>query len=294
MKKVLIIYNPASGNCLFPQNLDKITAVCLELGYLPSYYRIGSQLEMTRLFEDIESYSMLLISGGDGTLSRTLNLLIRNGINLPVGIIPSGTANDFATALGIEGHPVDITRKLLSGRQLSADTGQVNDRFFINVVSAGMLTTISQEVNNIMKKSLGVTAYYLKGAQQLWNITPLSLIIETDTLKIEEDFMLFMVMNSSTAGTFKNIAPDANITDGLLDVLLLKKCTLSQLMTVLLEAHKGKGLHLRSPMVKYFQTRWVKISSPKGIKTDVDGEPGPELPLEIKVLPGQLTLLVPK
>lgn len=294
MKKVLIIYNPASGNCLFPQNLDWITAVCLELGYLPVFYRIDSKLEMSRLFEDIESYSLLLISGGDGTVSRTLNLLFRSGKNIPVGIIPSGTANDFATTLGIEGHPVDITRKLLSGRQLSADTGQVNDRFFINVVSAGILTTISQEVNNIIKKNLGVTAYYLKGIQHLWNIAPLSLNIESDTLMIKDEIMLFMVMNSSTAGTFKNIAPSAGIRDGLLDVLLLKKCTLSQLITVLLEAHKGKGLHLRSPLVKYFQARWVKVSSPKGIKTDVDGEPGPELPLEIKVLPGQLTLLVPQ
>lgn len=293
MKKVLIIYNPASGDRSFVKYLDQITKTCIELEYLPVYYSVGLCNQNDRLFDDTENYTLLLISGGDGTVNRTINQLFRNEFNIPVGIIPSGTANDFATALGIKGHPVAITKKLLSGKQTSIDIGWVNERYFINVINVGITTTISEEVNNIIKNNLGVTAYYLHGLQYLWNISPIRVTIETDKFIVHEEIILLLVLNSSTAGTFRNIAPNADISDGLLDILMVRKCSLKKLLTLILKAYKGMGEHLNSPLVNYYQARWIKVTSHESIKTDIDGEPGPYLPLDVKILPKQLTLLVP-
>lgn len=292
MKKVLIIYNPASGGAGFVPYIDQITAACITHGYLPTYYRVGT-CRHQNVFEDIHHYQLILSSGGDGTLNYTVNELLQVGADVPVGIIPSGTANDFANALGIRGNPVAVAEQLLTGKEQLTDVGWVNGRYFINVISTGILADVAYDVNQLIKRKLGVTAYYLRGLQSLSNLTPIPLQIESDAFCIEDRLLLLLVVNSTTAGTFKNIAPKADLSDGMLDVLLLKKCTLPKLINILLEAYKGKGTHLTSPLVEYHQVKWLNVQSPHNVISDVDGEEGPGMPLEIKVLPKKLRLLVP-
>lgn len=291
VEKLLILYNPASGKFGIQAYLDQITRVCLKHGYLPAYYRTRSCPEDDKVFRDIEEFHTVLVAGGDGTVSWAVNRLLSSGADPTVGIIPSGTANDFATALGIMGSPVEVVNNLLQGREIRVDVGQVNEYYFINVVSAGLLATVPQEVDYRLKKKLGITAYYLEGLQQLRNISSIPLTLETEDRKISEEALLLLVMNSPTVGTFKNIAPRADIADGLLDVLLVKKCSLPQVVTLLLEVFKGDGKHLHSPYIDYFPARWVRVTSPHTVPTDIDGEPGPPLPLEIKVLRHRLRLL---
>ncbi|WP_031513219.1 diacylglycerol/lipid kinase family protein [Desulfofalx alkaliphila] len=293
MKKALIIYNPTSGNHKFPQQIDSVVESCHRHGYLPTLYRICPHLDYDRVFDAIGKYQVLLVSGGDGSVSRAVNRLMQSDADLPMGIIPAGTANDFATALGLEKHPGMAVDKLLGGGVAKVDIGRINDRYFINVASAGVLTTISQEVNNAIKSRLGVTGYYLKGLEHLWQAKPMPVKMEGDGFSIDQEVMLFLVLNSSTAGSIRNVSPKAAITDGLLDVIILKKCTPAQLVPLLLQAYEGRGAHLNSPLVEYYQTSRLRVSSEEDIKTDIDGEPGPKMPLDIEVLPGRLKLLIP-
>ncbi|MBO8136738.1 MAG: YegS/Rv2252/BmrU family lipid kinase [Desulfotomaculum sp.] len=293
MQRALIIYNPTSGNHSFPQQLDQVTEACHSFGYLPTFYRIGPELEYDQVFKTIDQYQVLFISGGDGSLSRAVNRLLHAKADLPVGIIPSGTANDFATALGLERQPGTAVRRLLAGDVINVDVGQINEQYFVNVASAGVLTTISQEVNNAIKSRLGVTGYYLKGLEHVWQASPIAVNIQGEGFEIEEEVMLFLVLNSTTAGSIRNVAPNASITDGKLDVVILKKCSPAQLVPLLLRAYEGRGAHLNHPLVEYHQTKWVKVTSNDSIKTDIDGEPGPGLPLNIEVMPGRLKLMVP-
>ncbi|MTI81500.1 MAG: YegS/Rv2252/BmrU family lipid kinase [Firmicutes bacterium] len=293
MKKALIIYNPTSGNHSFPQQLDEVTEACHTYGYLPTFYRIGPELDYDKVFEKIGQYQVLLISGGDGSVSRGVNRLLHADADLPVGIIPSGTANDFATALGLERQPGVAVKRLLAGDAVNVDVGRINDRYFVNVASAGVLTTISQEVNNAIKSRLGVTGYYLKGLEHVWQASPISVKIEGEGFEIDEEVMLFLVLNSTTAGSIRNVAPYAAIADGKLDLVVLKKCSPAHLVPLLLRAYEGRGTHLQHPLVEYHQTRWVKVTSNENLRSDIDGEPGPHLPIDIEVLPGRLKLMVP-
>ncbi len=292
MNQVLITYNPASGSAGLVPYLDQITDLCISNGYLPTYFRIGS-CPLENVVADINRYQLILVSGGDGTLSQTINDLLNAGADVPIGVIPCGTANDFANALGLKGSPVAVTRQLLAGKESTVDVGWVNGRYFINVFSTGIFADVSYEVNQLIKRKLGVTAYYLKGLQSLKNITPLPLQIESDAFSIDKELLLLLVLNSNTVGTFQNIAPKADLSDGKLDVLLLRKCSLPKLINILLEAYKGKGNHLKSPLIKYHQVKWLKVQSPINVQSDVDGEKGPNMPLEIKVIPNKLRIILP-
>lgn len=291
MKKLLLLYNPASGKSGVQAYLDQITRVCVKHGYLPAYYRTGSGPADDQVFRDMGEFHTVLVAGGDGTVSWAVNRLLSCGVDPIVGIIPSGTANDFANALGCRGNPVEVVDQLLRGRAIRADVGQVNDHYFINVVGAGFLATVPQDVDYRLKKRLGIIAYYLKGLQQLRHIPSMLLTLETEARKITVDTLLLLVMNSPTVGTFKNIAPRADIADGMLDVLCVKKCSLPQVTALLLDVFRGDGKHLQSPYIDYFPARWINVTSPHPVPTDIDGEPGPTLPLKIKVLPQRLKLL---
>lgn len=247
----------------------------------------------SRVFKAAQECQALLVCGGDGTISWTVHHLVKAGVDIPVGVIPSGTANDFASALGLSGNPVEVAAKLFSGREIRADIGQVNENCFINVVSTGAWATVPQAVNPQLKRRLGILAYYLEGLQQIRNLAPVPLTLEADGVNTSVEAMILLVMNSSSVGTFKNVALGAEVSDGWLDVLLVRKCPAPHLIAVLLEVYRGEGKHLQSPFVDYFKCQWLKVSSPLDVPTDVDGEPGPELPLNIKVLPQRLRILVP-
>lgn len=293
MKNALVIYNPASGNQSFHRYIDQVVECCHRYGYLATFCRVGQGLDFDGIFNDIFRYHIVLLSGGDGTVSWGINRLMQGGFNLPVGIIPSGTANDFATALGLEKHPGIAVSRLLAGDVANVDIGRINDKYFVNVASGGILTTISQEVDTALKSRLGVTGYYLKGLEHLWQANPISVTIEGEGFKIDQEIMLFLVLNSNTAGSIRNVSPRASITDGLLDVMVLKKCSPAHFIPLLMRAYEGRGTHINSPLVEHHQTPWVKVSSQYQIKTDIDGEPGPSLPLDIEVLPGRLKLMIP-
>lgn len=294
LKKALIIYNSASGNQGFYKHMDEVVAVCHRFGYLPTFYRIDPAQTHQQVFKMVEQYQVVFICGGDGTIGRVVDQLLHTKADMPVGIIPAGTANDFATALALEKDPGTAVAGLLAGDLLEIDMGMVNDRHFINVAGAGILTTISQEVDNAIKSRLGVTGYYLRGLEHIRRAAPMPVTIEGDNFKINEEIMLFLVLNSTTAGSIKNIAPHAKITDGLLDVVLLKKCPPVQLVPLLMRVYEGKGAHLSHPLVEHHQTRWVKVTAGEDIISIIDGEIGPPLPLNIRVLPGRLKLLVPR
>lgn len=293
MKRALIIYNPASGNHSFHKHIDEVVEACHQFGYLPTLYRIGPELDYHRVFDVVEQYQVLLICGGDGSVSRAVNRLLHTGADLPVGIIPAGTANDFAMALGLEKQPGTAVRRLLAGDVVNVDIGRINNQYFVNVAGAGVLTTISHEVDNAIKSRLGVTGYYLKGLEHLWQAAPMPVTIEGENFKISEEVMLFLVLNSTTAGSIRNVAPNASIADGLLDVVVLKKCNPAQLVPLLVRAYEGRGAHLSNPLVEYYQTRWVKVTAQEDIISDIDGEVGPRLPLDIEVIPSRLKLLIP-
>ncbi|WP_304509654.1 YegS/Rv2252/BmrU family lipid kinase [Anaerotignum sp.] len=288
--KILLIYNPNAGNQVFKNNLDVIIEKFQKKGYLVSPFRIGKGIDLNELFQRInpEQYKKILISGGDGTINQVLNAMLNNGINLPIGIYPAGTANDFAQNFNLPTSVDEITDIYTRENYTYADIGRINERYFINVASVGCLVDVSQRTDTKLKSSFGIFSYYFKGIEEFQKLKPVKIKMESDQFIFDGEAYFMIIMNGKSAGGFKKIAPLSVYNDGLLDIYIFKKCPLIDLMSLVGKVLKGE--HDSSPYVIYFQSSKLTVMCDENIGTDLDGEEGTGFPLDVRILPSQVRI----
>ncbi|MCL2350496.1 MAG: YegS/Rv2252/BmrU family lipid kinase [Defluviitaleaceae bacterium] len=297
MKKIKLIYNPLSGDRMFKENLDAYIAALQGVGYVVHLFRLDENVIFNDMLGELGGYDALAVSGGDGTVNAVISAMLRNDIKTPLAIIPSGTANDFAAFLGLAKDPEALAASLYYENRIWADVGQVNDRYFINVCGAGLFTNVSQRVNENLKTTLGKLAYYLKSLEEIPSFQPLPVRITTSDQMLELDIFLFLALNTTGTGGFGKLAPKAHISDGLLDFVIVKSCSIMDLGKLFIKILRQQDF-LSDPNILYFQDNFVKIQllehKPKYDISDVDGEYGPKLPLTIQAIPKKIPLIIPR
>jgi len=214
--------------------------------------------------------------------------MINNEVDLPLAIFPSGTANDFAYYFDIP-HDIESMVKLaLEDNYTYADVGMINDRYFINVAAMGFLVDVSQKTDPNIKNTLGIMSYYLRGVSEVPKLQPLPVTIQSEEYSAKEKMYFMLVMNGRSAGGFKRVAANAEINDGLLDVLLFREMPITELPGLLVSFLQGQ--HTENKNVVYFKTRKMHVESDRIISTDIDGEKGCEFPLDIRCIPKKLRI----
>ena len=287
-KKVLLFYNPHSGNGLFKNNLDHIIKRFQEHDLVIVPVRAAEGLQIRHVLKTMHphEYRQIIAAGGDGTINICVNAMIENDINLPLAIFPAGTANDFAYYFDI---PNDIDGMIdiaLGTSYTNADVGKVNNRHFVNVAAMGALISVSQKTDATMKNSLGVMAYYLKGLTEIRNITSEHVKLITPETTYEEDMYFMVVMNGKSAGGFRKLSPETEINDNKLDVVLFREMPLLEMGPLLFDVMQGR--HSENKNVLTFSTDKLRIESESDIATDIDGEKGEKFPLEFSLLHNRL------
>lgn len=289
MNKVKFIYNPYSGEGAILKNIDKIIDIHQKEGYTIIPYRIQKEISIEEAFNEIDkSYKYILIAGGDGTIDNVVNVMKQKGIDLPIGVLPVGTANDFAKFLGMTNNIEDSVKQILNSEPIKVDLGHVNDKYFVNVLSTGLFTDVSQKTDTNLKNTLGKLAYYIKGIEQLPNFRSLNVKITANGKVYNTPMYLMLVFNGQTAGGFK-IALDAKVDDGLLDVVILKSCHIPEFIHVFLKFMMGE--HMDDPRVEYIKAEELLIESTEDIVTDIDGEKGPDFPLRVSCIKDGIAVL---
>lgn len=288
--KVKFIYNPYSGENLILSKLDKVISLHQEAGYTIVPYRITAGEDVGVALNDIKdgNYKYILIAGGDGTVDSVVNAMAKSGVSLPIGILPVGTANDFSKFLGMPSDVEEACKQILSSEVKSVDLGSINDKYFVNVASTGLFTDVSQKTDVNLKNTIGKLAYYLKGLEELPNFRKLHVNILSKEVEFDGEMYLLLVFNGATAGNF-NLATRADACDGLLDIIMFKAVQIYELLPLFIKVLKGE--HLDSNKVLYFKTDYLKVECHEDIVTDIDGEKGPDFPLEIKCIKGGLKIL---
>jgi len=289
MKKVLLIYNPVSGAGKSVQLLDEVVQHFQHRNMLLIPLRTPYRDELLSRLLD-EGVSLVLAAGGDGTVHRVVNSLMRHQPPPPFGVIPLGTANGFAENLGYPGQELNLLRLDLKN-QLAVDVGRVAGRYFTNIASAGLLTNIPYKVDQRLKNNLGKMAYYLQGVAEIPNFRAVEAeFIADGKTAFKGEMLLFLILNGSRAGGFGSLMPGAEIGDGFFDCLVFKKCALTDFINILFKVLTGK--HLNDSNVLYFRHRCLDVTGPIELATDLDGEQGPPLPWRVEVLPGGLKVLI--
>lgn len=288
--KVLLFYNPKSGNGLFKNNLDHIIKRFQERGLVIVPVRAAEGLQIRHVLKTMHphEYRQIIAAGGDGTINICVNAMIENDIDLPLAIFPAGTANDFAYYFNI---PNDIDGMIdiaLGTKYSNADVGKVNDRHFVNVAAMGGLISVSQKTDPNLKNSMGIMAYYLKALTEIRNLSAEHVRLITPRETYEEDMYFMVVMNGISAGGFRKLSPETEINDNLLDVVLFREMPIREMVPLLVDVMQGR--HSENKNVLTFSTNELRIESDSDIATDIDGEKGENFPLKFSILHNRLQI----
>jgi diacylglycerol kinase (ATP) len=229
----------------------------------------------------------LFVAGGDGTLNEAMNGLVSaNALDrVAVGVIPLGTGNDFATALGIPPEVETALDVLRQGCERRVDLGDVNGRVFVNTSGGGFVAEVSVATTPQLKTIAGRLAYFIGGAQALMEFDPVGALItiEPDRRRWDLDLYAFAVCNSRLIGGGRLIAPDAIIDDGRLDVCLIE--SMGALEFAALARKVAGGDHVNDPRVIYTQAESVHIELDRDVKINTDGEVFEARQCDYRVLP---------
>lgn len=294
MKKIKLIYNSGAGQSKFKYFLDPIIEKFMDNDIEVSIFRAANNTNLYEFLKDVDKdgYSAIVVAGGDGTVNRVVNVIMKNNIKTPLGVIPAGTSNDFARHLKMPQNFSECIDKLLTFNVQPVDVGKVNDKYFVNICSAGLFTNVSQKVDPNLKNSLGKLSYFITAVNQMVKFKPFEVKIETENDIYIEKVKVMLVFNGSSVGGIDAFCDNSSIQDGLLDMLIIKDCNIAD--TSLLAGKLFAKNHYTDKNVIYSKEKWIKITKTKGKcdLPDVDGDPGPNFPLEIKCVEGAINMLL--
>lgn len=276
-KKMLLVYNPKSGQQEFQLNLSQVVDAFTRAGYLVTTYptqAVRDAYEVTLAHSG--EYDCLVCSGGDGTLNETIDALMLCESRPVFGYIPSGTTNDFATSLGLPRDVLKAAEVVIGGEARPLDIGQFGGEYFSYVAAFGLFTDVSYGTPQGMKNALGHFAYLMEGVKRLGSIRSYRCTIKVGAEVIEDDFLLGMVSNSLSIGGFKlREAVNVKMDDGLFEVVLLRKpknfIDLQNVIASLL----NQELYTESLVLR--RASEVSVLSQEPISWTLDGEFGGEM-----------------
>jgi YegS/Rv2252/BmrU family lipid kinase len=233
----------------------------------------------------------VLVGGGDGTLNRLLPALL--GAGVAVGVLPLGTANDFANSLGIPAGPRQAVRVGLEGRVTRVDVGRVNGRPFLNAASLGLGAEVTARVSAELKARLGFLGYPRAMLGAYREVRPFRARIRIDDAPPQRLRCIHLAVgNGPRYGGGALIAEDARLDDGRLHLFALAPLPLWRLL--LLAPWLGRGRHRGRPDTLTRPALRVRVQTSRRLPVSADGEIVASTPAEFDLLPAALGVLVPR
>ncbi len=235
----------------------------------------------------------LVVVGGDGMVHLGVNLCAGTPVRL--GIVAAGTGNDFARNLGLPVRdPSAAVRVINAGVTRAVDAGKVTDaagevRWFGGVLGAGFDAVVAARAAR-MRWPRGAMRYNLAIARELPVFRPIPYVVNLDGERLTTRAMLVAVANTTSFGGGMKVCPDADVSDGLFDVLIVHELSIVAFLRVFPRVFSGT--HVGHPAVDIRRARRVRLEA-HGISAQADGEPMAVLPLEVDLVPAALTVAVP-
>lgn len=274
MKKLLFVYNPRSGKGQINQHLAAVIDIFVKGGYEVTAHPTQAQNDAYEKFlSRCEDFDAAVCSGGDGTLNETIKALMTKGSRMPLGYIPAGTMNDFASSLGIPKDMPEAAKIIVNGQSAVVDVGSFNSEYFTYVAGFGAFTDVSYETPQQMKNMFGSLAYIMEGMKRLNTFKYYRVSVKHDGETIEDDFIFGMVSNSTSVGGIKGLSgADVKLDDGLFEVLLIKKP--SSLGEFNLTINSLIRRELDAEYFTYFKASEIEFHSDNDLPWTLDGEFG--------------------
>jgi diacylglycerol kinase (ATP) len=290
--RMLAIWNPRASGGDNRRDVPLVVGALTAFGYTVDERQTAAPGDAVAFARQAvaEGYDVVCALGGDGTVNEVANGLA--GSDVPLAIVPTGTVNVLAMELGIPLEPPDAVRVIENGSVSWIDLGLAGDRYFALMAGIGMDARTVASVNPVLKKALKEAAFAVQGAvSYLTHEEPL-FRVECAEQTVEGYFAVFG--NASNYGGAFGITPYADMRDGLLDVCVLKDKSFLGTAWYWLAALINS--HVNHPKVAYFRTEAARVSAvepDKEVLVQTDGEVAGRLPLECRVVPRALRVIVP-
>lgn len=292
-KRIFMVINPNAGVKKRVNILCDIVNVFADHGYetIVSYTRkSGDAATLVEEHAD-DQIDMIVCMGGDGTLNETLSGARKIGWEKPVGYIPAGSTNDFASSLGLPSDPEEAAKQIMEGTPRRLDLGIFNGRTFVYTASCGLFTRTSYETPQKFKNRLGHLAYILEGVKDLTQFTPIYMKVDTGEEIYEGEFILTAVCNTFSLGGVMSLDNgEIDLGDGLYEILMIRQpkdlIQMNEAVKALYEQNFDHDL------VNLVKVRKAKIICPEKEDWSLDGERGEGQEVnEFEVVSGGMKLI---
>lgn len=295
MKKVKIIYNPSSGRQIVQKNIPYLVNILEENNYWVDVYPTEKQLDAMHAASEAckDNYHIVIAIGGDGTVNEVVNGIMVNTSRPKLAVYPAGTVNDFANYLKIPRSMEEFAQIIIKEHTVKIDVGLGGDRYFLNVAAAGLLTDVAYRVSSEAKTVLGKFAYYLEGLKELPKqiFQPIKVRLKIGEVEEEREILFFLIANTPSVGGFKYVAPEASVSDGKFDLLIVEKSQFIDVASIFVKALTGN--HTNHPNLQYIQVDSFSVDCDEDIYVDLDGEQGDKLPMDFQVKKSAIDLIIP-
>lgn len=293
MKKVVLIINPSSGG----EKAKEYEALAKEK--LESFFDTV-QIRYTQKNGDakrfareaaLEQYDSVIVMGGDGTVNEGISGLAEQEYRPKFGFFPLGTVNDLARALSIPLDPKEAIKNFSLDQTTMLDVGKINQDYFMNVVAVGTIPEAINDVDSEDKTKLGKFAYFISGMKELLNTEShlFHLTIDNQEKEIKSSTILIGLTNS--IGGFEHLLPEAKVNDGSLHLIYLKDQSLVDTVKSLPDLLKSVQDSTENiGYLTFKELRLSLVNSNESLTTNIDGDEGNALPIEVEILPSHLTV----
>ena len=272
-KKLLLIVNPCSGRAKMRTELLRVVEILSADDYAVTVYPTRARGDATDYVSALSEneYERIVVCGGDGTLNEVITGLMKAGLRLTLGYIPSGTLNEWSSGLGIARSIPKAAADITTGKKIQLDIGKFGERYFSYTASYGAFTDASYSAPQDVKNVLGQAAYFFEGIKSLGNIKPVHLKFKTAERETEGDFLFGAVSNSmSVGGIVKFDESVVKLNDGRFEILLIRNpdniLKLQPIIDGILKRDFDKeGL-------EFFTAESVTVTGGEGLSWTLDGE----------------------
>ena len=272
MKRLLFLLNPQAGQRRANRFLPEMLRMFIEAGYRCEVYVTGAGGEVAQVLADSpRKYDLVVCAGGDGTLNETVSGMLAAGMKNPLGYIPCGTTNDYASSIGLSPDVMRAARDILEGKAQTVDVGTFNGRYFVYTATCGAFAKASYTTPQAAKNVLGHAAYVLEGMRDLTAIKPIHMKVRANELVLEDDFVFCSVTNSTSVGGILRLDTQlVALNDGRFEVTMVRNpINPAQLSSIIV------GLTTQSvpnDMIHFFSARKISIECDEPVEWTLDGE----------------------
>ncbi len=272
MKKLLFIMNPFAGQRKANRYLADIIALFNRADYQVIIHMTSGPGDASDVAcQMAQQVDLIVCCGGDGTFSETAAGVLRAELDIPIGYIPAGSTNDFASSMGLPTDIMAAAQLIVDGKAESIDMGKFGDRYFSYVASFGAFTRTSYATPQSIKNALGHTAYLLSGIQEISQIRKEHIRMELDDQTVEDDFLFGAISNSTSYAGIVSLDPrQVDLSDGKLEILLIRAPQNLAEITECIQAVQSQKYNCA--MITFCRSSRIRVFASEEMPWTLDGE----------------------